>query len=196
MPKTRALLALAVIPLIVFILSCGGDDDDNSDNSSSSGNSPAASNSDSPSNSGSSSSSSSDSNNSSSSSDSNDPDANEILQNCPQLLGFMSSFASLANPAAGNAQDDFENTVKVFQSAAQNAPAEIKDDMLTLANGLADYFAALNDLGVDLANPSSFATLNADQLAKLQTALASFDNDAFQQASDNVGNYFEENCSS
>ena len=200
MPRTRTLLALVLLPLLVFLVSCGGDDDDGG--GSSANNQPSASDSSSSSN-GSSSSSDTTNNSSSSdssgSSDSNDATAAEIMANCPELTGFFGAFTSgaFANPASGgSAEADFEDTVKVFQAAADNAPNEIKGDMQVLADGLAKYFSTLSDLGVDLNNPASFATLDEDKLAQLQTALETFDNASFEEAANNVSAYVDEHCSS
>ena len=88
-----------------------------------------------------------------------------------------------------------DDAVKAFQDAAKNSPSEIKGDMQTMADGLAKFASTLKDVGVDLSNPATFASLSADQQAKLEAAISTFDTDAFQKASDNVQAYFDQHCS-
>jgi hypothetical protein len=197
MPRTRTLLAIVLLPILVFLVACGGDDDDSgsssSDQPSASSSSGGSTSSSSDSSSGSSSSSSS-----SSESSSSDPSGEEILANCPELLGMFGAFSAgaFANPGAGNVGDDLETLADVLQNAADNAPSEIKDDMQVVANTFATFYSKLDDLGVDFSNPASFASLSASQQAEFQAAMESLDTAEFEQASNNLTAYFDENCSS
>jgi ATP phosphoribosyltransferase regulatory subunit HisZ len=83
----------------------------------------------------------------------------------------------------------------VFQNAAANAPDEIKADMEVLAEAFATFYTTLGDIGVDLADPASFAALDASQQAELQTALESLSGPELEEASANLNTYFTENCS-
>ena len=86
--------------------------------------------------------------------------------------------------------------MQVFQNAADNAPSEIKADMQVMANAFAGFYGTLDELGVDLSDPATFATLDASQQATFQAALENLDTPELQQASDNLDAYFTENCES
>jgi hypothetical protein len=193
MPKTRTLLTLVLLPLLVFLVACGGDDDDSSNTSSpqptADSGGGGGSGGDSSSNSGT---------NSGGDATPSDADGAEILANCPELLGMFGAFSSgaFANPGAGNVDDDLEAAAQVFQNAAANAPDEIKADMQILADAFTGFYTALNDLGVDFSNPASFAALDASQQAQLQAALESFSNPELEAASANLDAYFTEHCGS
>ena len=191
MPKTRTLLALVLLPLLVFLVACSGDDDDgDGDNGSTS--QPTAS--DASGSTGTTPASTSPSGDASSSS-SGGTDASTILGNCPGLVSMFGLFSAGAftNPA-GNAGDGINSAAQIFQNAADNAPSEIQADMQVLADAFTGLNNALEDLGVDLSNPASFATLNAGQLAQLETVFSSLDTPEVEQASDNLDAWFTENC--
>ena len=185
MPVTRRLLTLALIPLLLFLVACGGDDDDDGD---AGGDQPSASDSGG--------SGDSDSSDGDGDSDANVDDAEAILENCPELISMFGAF-SAGGFAGGssNTDIDFEEAVEVFQNAAANAPDEIKADMEVLAEAFATFYTTLEDVGVDLADPASFAALDASQQAELQTALESLSGPELEEASANLDAYFTENCS-
>jgi hypothetical protein len=146
MPRTRTLLLLVLVPLLAFLVACGGDDDDGSSSSSNGDSQPSASDS-------------------------------EILANCPELMSMFGAFTAgaFANPGnPSNADEDLQAAVEVFQNAADNAPSEIKGDMQTLADAFAQFYATLDDLGVNFSDPSTFASLDASQQATLQAAVEAF----------------------
>jgi hypothetical protein len=189
MPRTRTLLSLALIPLLVFLLSCGGSDDDDGDSSSGGGDTPSATEATGSGSSDNNSSGSNDNNN-----DDDDPDAEEILANCPELL---SLFGSL-NPAAfatGGAGDDLNDLQTYLSEAADNAPDEIADDFQVLADAFGAFFSVLAEYDVDLSNPASFATLDAEAQVELQAALEAIGTIDVTTASENISQYFTENCS-
>jgi hypothetical protein len=191
MPRTRTLLAVALVPLLLFLVSCGGSKKDSSSNT----NQPTATDSGSSSSSDAAPTAASDSSNSSSN---DNLDAAAVLKNCPELVGVVQAFSTgaFANPGSGDSGPNLDDAVKAFQDAAKNSPNEIKGDMQTLADGFAKFASTLKDLGVDFSNPATFASLTADQQTKLQESVSAFDTDAFQKASDNVQAYFDQHCSS
>jgi hypothetical protein len=192
MPGTRTLLTLVLVPLLVFLVACGGSDDDDGGSSQ-----PSASDSGGGGSGGDGdSASSSSSNDGGDDSDDDDASAEQVLANCPELMGMFGAFTAGAfTPGGtGSAGDDLEAAAEVFQNAAANAPSEIRADMQVLANAFAGFYAALEDAGVDFSNPASFATLSPDAQLRLQTALESLDSPELQQASDNLDAWFTENC--
>jgi hypothetical protein len=186
MPRTRTLLTLVLLPFLVFLVACGDDDDDSSNAGDSQ---PAASDS-----------SGGDSNSdSSSSSDSNSSDSagsSPSIENCPEFANFASSIAgAFAGVTPGSTATDLEDSVEYFQSLADAAPDEIQADMQIIAETFGSFFTVLNDFGIDLSNPASFATLSAEQQTELQAALEGLSNPDIEQASNNVTAWFNENCS-
>ena len=173
MPKTRTLLALFLLPLLVFLVACSGGDGDN-------GTTPVST---SPSG-------------DASSSGSGGSDASTILGNCPELASMFGAFTAgaFANPGAGTLDGDLQDLAQVFQNAADNAPSEIQADMQVMADAFTGFYSTLADLGVDFSNPATFATLDASQLAQLETVFSSLDSPELEQASDNLDAWFTENC--
>jgi gas vesicle protein len=198
MPKTRTLVAVALVPLLLFLVSCGGSKKDSSSTSTQPTASDSGSSSSNDSNAAPTATTDTSGNDSSNSSSNDDLNAADVLKNCPELAGVVQAFSTgaFANPSSGDSAPNLDDAVKAFQDAAKNSPKEIKADMQTLADGFAKFASTLKDLGVDLSNPATFASLTADQQAKLQDAVSAFDTDAFQQASDNAQAYFEQHCSS
>jgi hypothetical protein len=194
MPKTRTLLALVLLPLLVFLVACGGDDDDGGN---ASNDQPAATDSSSSSDSSNADTSSSDSTDStddSSNDSADDVSGEEILANCPELLGMYNAFAGGAFASPGSGEFDLENAAQVWQNAADNAPGEIKADMQVMADAFTNVYTALNDIGVDFSNPASFASLDANQQAQLAAAFESFNTAEIEQAANNLDAWFNENC--
>ena len=204
MPTTRTLLAIVLVPLLVFLVACGGDDDD--DSGSSSGDQPSASESGGGSSGNDSSSGDDDSDadeddgdsSNDSGGDDDEPSGEEILANCPELLGVYSAFAGgglFGAGSAGNADFDLEDAASAWQDAADNAPGEIQADMQVFADAISGFVSVLADLDVDLSNPATFATLGEEDIAKLEAASESFANADVEQAAANLEAYFTEKCS-
>jgi hypothetical protein len=203
MPRTRTLLLLVLVPLLAFLVACGGDDDDGG--SSSNGDSqPSASDSsggggDTSADNGGGDTGGDDSSASDDSGDDggDDVSGSEILANCPELMSMFGAFTAgaFANPGnPSNADEDLQAAVEVFQNAANNAPSEIKGDMQVMADAFAQFYATLDDLGVNFSDPSTFATLDASQQAELQAAVQALGSPEVAVASDNLTTYFDENC--
>jgi len=186
MPRTRTLLALVLLPLLVFLVACGGGEDDGDNGNG--GSQPTSGDSNSSGSSGSTGS-------SGSSGDSSGGGGGSPNSDCLEFLGFGSSFASaFGGASSGSAGGDFEDTINYFQTLAANAPSEIQGQMVVLAEAFADYFAAIEDLGIDLSNPATFASLNASQLAQFEAAAESFGSPEVEEAGDDVQAWIDANC--
>ena len=72
---------------------------------------------------------------------------------------------------------------------AEAAPDEIKDDFEVIAAQLGTFYTALAESGYE---PRT--TPDAEQLAALTALAESFDNETFEEASDNINAWFEANC--
>jgi hypothetical protein len=77
-----------------------------------------------------------------------------------------------------------------FQELADKAPDEIQDDLQVLAEAMGEYAEAFKD--IDL---TSAAAADPETVQKLQELAEKFDDTKYQQASENIQAWAEENCS-
>ncbi len=92
-------------------------------------------------------------------------------EDCDLLLGADITGGIVAGAQGGGIEDLGD----LYRRIAEGAPDEIRDDLLVLADFLE---------GFDFSDPSSLDP----------EALAALDTDAIDEAGQNVGEYFEENC--
>ena len=92
---------------------------------------------------------------------------------------------------SGGGGGDTQSAIDSLEAFAQNAPDEIADDMQTIAAAYATMTQALADSGYD---PASGVAPTPEQAAALQQASAALNSTEFQQASDNVSAWFEDQC--
>ena len=188
MPVTRRLLTLALIPLLLFLIACGGDDDDDSAGG---GDQPSATES----GGGGGGADDDADEDADDDADVDIDDAEAILENCPELIASFGAIAAIGGGGDPSADFDVNDAVEAFQNAADQAPDEIKADMQVMADAFADFSAAIEEVGVDLNDPASFASLDAGQQAQLLAALQSFDSPELTEANANLTAYFTEHCS-
>lgn len=84
---------------------------------------------------------------------------------------------------------DFETIAQQLEAAAEAAPAEIREDFEVLAEELGKFYAAMGDFEF---TPGQAPT--PEQLAAMQAAIESVDQDALETASTNLEAWFEDNC--
>jgi hypothetical protein len=115
-----------------------------------------------------------------------DVDLADVLadEDCQALIAAGVAFAQ-AFSGVSSSGDELE----AFDELAEKVPDEIKADVQTLAEAYATYAAELADIGIETG-----ATPTADQLAQLQAALASFDQEGVTAASERLSVWAEENC--
>jgi hypothetical protein len=104
-------------------------------------------------------------------------------------LALVAAVASFSQAFAGVTSSSDETTA--FQELADKVPDEIAADVQVLAEAYADYAAELQDIGIEAG-----AAPTAEQLQQLQTALASFDQDAVSEASQRLSTWAQTNCPS
>jgi hypothetical protein len=109
-------------------------------------------------------------------------------EDCAALVAASASL-SQAFAAAGGANPDAEEANDLLDEWAENAPDEIRDDIATLAEAYGTYVAALDEVDFQ-----SGETPSADELAQFQGAIASIDEQAVTEASQNLSDWSEENC--
>jgi hypothetical protein len=106
-------------------------------------------------------------------------------EDCLALASAGSAFAQ-AFSGTGTSED-----AEAFQELADSVPDEIKADVQVLAEAFATYSEELQDIGLEAG-----ATPTAEQLQQLQAALASIDQTEVTAASERLGTWAEENCTS
>jgi ElaB/YqjD/DUF883 family membrane-anchored ribosome-binding protein len=83
--------------------------------------------------------------------------------------------------------DDFDELQDALDDGVDAAPDEIKDDVETVRDTLNEVVDRLEDEGVD-----SMSDITPEQ----QEALTDLDTEEFQQASENITQFTEDNCGS
>lgn len=115
-----------------------------------------------------------------------DADFDFADEDCQALLGVGASIAAAFASASGG-----EANTDELAELASKVPDEIKADVETLAAAFAEYSDRLADVGVEAG-----ATPSAEQLAELQAALASLDQEELTAASQRIEAWAQENCQS
>lgn len=115
-----------------------------------------------------------------------DTDLSAVLgdEDCAALVAAGASFAQ-----AFSGTSDPEQT-QALAELADKVPDEIEADVQVLADWYAEYAAKLKDIGIKAGE-----TPSGEQLAALQTALASADSEQLTAASERLSTWSDENCS-
>ena len=112
---------------------------------------------------------------------------------CAQVVTAMAAAAAAVPQVMSGETGDLSTSVDQLEAMASKAPDEIRDDLLTVAQGYAAYSQALQDSGWD---PSSGEAPPPDVMAALTAAGQALDDADFQAASDRVSAWFADNCGS
>ncbi len=109
------------------------------------------------------------------------------------MAAAMGAYTTGMAQAFGGSLDEesLQLSADQLEAMAEAAPDEIKDDLDVIAEQLAAFYTALAESGYEAGT-----TPDAEQLAELSALAESMDNDAFEEASDNINAWFEENCES
>jgi hypothetical protein len=107
------------------------------------------------------------------------------------MAAAMSAYSTGLAQAFGGSLDEesLQLTADQLEAMAEAAPDEIKDDLGVIAAALSAFYTALAETGYQAGS-----TPDADQLAQLSALSESIDNEAFEEASDNINAWFTENC--
>jgi hypothetical protein len=112
---------------------------------------------------------------------------------CAQVVTAMAAAAAAVPQVMSGEAGDLSTSVDQLEAMAAKAPEEIRDDLVTVAQGYAAYSQALQDSGWD---PSSGEAPPADVIAALTAAGQALDDADFQAASERVSAWFADNCGS
>jgi len=78
--------------------------------------------------------------------------------------------------------------------ALANLPAEIRADAQLVSETLSAFSVGLQDAGIDLSDPSTFAGMTEVQQAAFDDVTGLLDSEQFNTASDNLSAYGEQQC--
>lgn len=110
--------------------------------------------------------------------------SNECFDAFSALVG-----ASLGALAPGT---EFEDSIDALDRVGENAPSDVQADLEVLVGAFEEFQRELDESGVDLSDPSSFADPEAQQA--LEGIGDVFDDPEVEEASENVEAYLEEVC--
>lgn len=105
-------------------------------------------------------------------------------EDCLALVAAAASFSQALAGASGTSDG-----TNAFEELANKVPDEIKADVQVLAEAYAKYGAEIKDIGLEAGQ-----TPSAEQLQKLQAALASFDQQGVSEASVRLSAWAQTNC--
>jgi hypothetical protein len=108
---------------------------------------------------------------------------------CLQLSSSLSAASSLG---LGAVSGDATDAVAALQNMASVAPAEIADDLEVLAAAYGEFLNALEEAGVDFADPSTFSSPEAQ--AAMAAAAETLNEAQVTEASENISNYIADVC--
>lgn len=110
---------------------------------------------------------------------------------CARVVTAMAAAAAAVPQVMSGEVGDLSTSVEQMEAFAQEAPEEIRDDLLTVAQAYSAYSAALTGTGYD---PSSGEAPPPEVIAALTEAGQELQNADFQAASDRVSAWFQEHC--
>ena len=112
-------------------------------------------------------------------------------EDCQFLLA--GAFLNPLAAAQGGSDEDLEAANERLQEIAEEAPDEIRDALDKIAEVYSEFAEAIRDEDIDLSDPSSFS--DPDVQEAMAEIGAKFDDEAFQEASETLTQYVDENCS-
>ena len=107
------------------------------------------------------------------------------------MAAAMNSYTTGLAGAMGGTLDDesLEQAAGQLEAMAAAAPDEIKDDLEVISEELGAFYTALAETGYE---PGAAPT--PEQMDRLSALSEVIDQDAFDEASDNINAWFEANC--
>lgn len=107
------------------------------------------------------------------------------------MAAAVNSYATgLNGVTSGNLDEEgLQLAADQLEAMAEAAPQEIREDFRVVAKELGNFYEALAEIGIE-----SGQTPTADQIAELSTLAEVIDEEAFNEASDAIDAWFEENC--
>jgi len=79
-------------------------------------------------------------------------------------------------------------------AALADLPGEVRADAQIVSDTLREFSSGLQEMGINLSDPASFATMTEAQQAAFDDLTASLDSDQFNTASENLSAYGDTQC--
>ncbi|HEX5696011.1 MAG TPA: hypothetical protein VFZ15_06470 [Acidimicrobiia bacterium] len=113
------------------------------------------------------------------------------LEATQAMAAAINAYSTGMAGAMGGSRDDqsLQESAAQLQAMADAAPDEIKGDLDVIANELEGFYTALAESGYE---PGVAPT--PEQIAQLSALAEVIDQEAFDEASDNINEWFEANC--
>jgi hypothetical protein len=112
---------------------------------------------------------------------------------CAKVVTAMAAAAAAVPQVLSGEVGDLSASIEQMEAFAQEAPEEIRDDLVVVAQAYSAYSAALQDSGWD---PSSGEAPPPEVVAALTAAGQELQNADFVAASERVQTWFAGNCGS
>lgn len=123
-----------------------------------------------------------------------DTDLAAFTKECAELTQvFAGAYASIGAGLGGAAGNELEDAAEYFENVADNLPKDIRADFQLFAEAYAEFARGMAELDIDLSNPAS---MDPEQMAKLQELGESLEGPEIEEASANVEAYLEAKCGS
>ena len=177
MSRKQVLVSLITIPLLVFLIACGGDKKDSSSNSDGGGSNSSNAGGGSTGSSGGGSVSSN--------------DGALSLENCKQYQQMDAAATAAFSSAFSNLKVD----EKALNDLVKNSPGEIRNDMTLVVGTIIEFFQGVQKLGVNFNDPAAMARIDAAKLAEFEKLGAKFEDKKFTDASERIEKYYVSKCS-
>jgi hypothetical protein len=110
---------------------------------------------------------------------------------CAEVVGAMAAAAQAVPAAMTGGGGDLGTSVEQLEAFANEAPEEIRDDLVLIAQAYAEIAQVWADAGFD---PTSGEPPSPETLAALQAAGDVASSQEFQAASDRVSAWFQSEC--
>ena len=122
-------------------------------------------------------------------------DGDGPFDRCPELAAWAQRTGEAQMDAMFGAEG-VQASAAFFQEWADEAPSEIKDDMLIFADAYQQFADDLDAIGIDFSDPDQLAAMDADKMAQLEAAVAGMDTAEVNAALDRIEAFFERECGS
>lgn len=125
-----------------------------------------------------------------------DGDSSAFAFGSEDCLGASAAFLSAASGAlsvfgGGGSDDELEESLAALEDFGGELPDEIQDDFEVFVDMNTEIVDAFADIGFD---PSSGEAPNDEQMAALEEIGRRYEESGFQEATENIQAWFEENC--
>jgi hypothetical protein len=110
---------------------------------------------------------------------------------CAEVTAAMAAAASAVPQAFGGGGTDLDTSVEQLEAFAEAAPEEVRDDLVTIAEGYARVAEILAEADFD---PTSGEAPPPEVIAQLEEVSQELDSEEFQAAVERVNAWFEQEC--